>query len=81
MSQYPNLFTPVVAQMVAIGEETGELDSILEELAGFYEEEIDLIMDNLPAIIEPVLILALGVGVGGVAIAIIMPMYSITSAI
>ena len=38
-------------------------------------------MDNLPAIIEPVLILALGVGVGGVAIAIIMPMYSITSAI
>jgi len=78
---YPGLFTPVVAQMVAIGEETGELDSILVELAEFYEEEVDQIMENLPSVIEPLLILVLGVGVGGVAIAIIMPMYSLTSAI
>lgn len=78
---YPHLFTPVVAQMVAIGEETGELDSILVELAEFYEEEVDQIMENLPSIIEPLLILVLGVGVGGVAVAILMPMYSLTSAI
>lgn len=80
IKDYPKLFTPVVAQMVAIGEETGELDNILVELAEFYEEEIDQIMENLPAIIEPLLILALGLGVGGVAVAVIMPMYTITSA-
>lgn len=78
---YPHLFNPVVAQMIAIGEETGELDNILNELAGFYEEEVDLIMENLPSIIEPLLILFLGLGVGGIAVAIIMPMYSITEAI
>jgi len=81
INSYPKLFTPVVAQMVAVGEETGELDNILEELAQFYEEEVDNIMENLPSIIEPVLILVLGLGVGAIAIAIIMPMYSITSSI
>jgi len=77
----PKLFPPVVSQMVAIGEETGELDNILAELAEFYEDEVDQIMENLPAIIEPVLILVLGLGVGGVAVSIIMPMYSLTTAI
>lgn len=79
ITAYPKLFTPVVAQMVAIGEETGELDNILVELAEFYEDEIDQIMENLPALIEPLLILVLGLGVGGVAVAIIMPMYTLTS--
>ena len=79
-AQYPKLFPPMVIQMISIGEETGEIDSILMELAEFYEEEVDQIMENLPAIIEPLLILGLGVGVGGVAVAIIMPMYSLTSA-
>ena len=78
---YPGLFPPVVVQMVAIGEETGELDYVLEELAEFYEGEIDQTMNNLPAIIEPVLILTLGLVVGAMAVAIIMPMYSLTSAI
>ncbi|MEA1963328.1 MAG: type II secretion system F family protein [Patescibacteria group bacterium] len=81
IDSYPKLFTPVVAQMIAVGEETGELDNILVELAEFYEEEVDQVMENLPAIIEPLLILVLGFGVGGVAIAIIMPMYSITESI
>ncbi len=81
VKKYPKLFPPVVTQMIAIGEQTGELDNILIELAEFYEEEVDQIMENLPSIIEPLLILILGVGVGGVAVAIIMPMYSITSAI
>jgi len=80
VAQYPKLFTPIVIQMIAIGEETGELDSILVELAEFYEEEVNQIMENLPAIIEPLLILFLGTAVGGVAVAIIMPMYSLTGA-
>jgi type II secretory pathway component PulF len=66
--------------MISVGEETGELDNILSELAEFYENEIDQIMSNLPSIIEPVLILVLGCGVGAMAVAIIMPMYSITQA-
>jgi len=81
VKQYPTLFPPIVSQMVAIGEETGELDNILIELAEFYEEEVNQVMDNLPAIIEPLLILILGVGVGGVAVAIILPMYKITEAV
>lgn len=78
---YPKLFPPIVTQMVAIGEQTGELDSILQQLAEFYEDEVDQIMQNLPSIIEPLLILILGGGVGAMAVAIIMPMYSVTTSI
>jgi len=67
--------------MVTVGEQTGELDNILQELADFYEDEVDKIMENLPSIIEPILILILGLGVGLMAAAIIMPMYSLTSTI
>ncbi|MFH1427601.1 MAG: type II secretion system F family protein [Patescibacteria group bacterium] len=78
---YPKLFPPVVSQIISVGEETGELDSILAELADFYENEIDQTMESLPSIIEPILILVLGCGIGAMAVAIIMPMYSLTSAI
>lgn len=78
---YPKLFPPVVNQIISVGEETGELDNILAELADFYEGEVDKIMDNLPALIEPLLILVLGFGVGAMAVAIIMPMYTLTSAV
>jgi len=78
LSKYPNLFPPMVIQMVTVGEESGEVDEVLIETANFYEEEIDQIMKNLPQIIEPVLILVLGAGVGGMAVSIIMPLYSIT---
>ena len=81
VANYPKLFPPVVAQMIAVGEDTGELDYILEELAEFYEGEIDQTMNNLPAIIEPILILVLGLVVGGIAVAVIMPMYALTSVI
>jgi len=79
ISLYPNLFPPMVSQMISVGEETGELDNMLQELAEFYEAEVDQIMNNLPSIIEPILILVLGSGVGAMAVAVIMPMYSITS--
>jgi type IV pilus assembly protein PilC len=79
ISLYPKLFPPMVNQMIAVGEETGELDNMLEELAEFYEAEVDQIMNNLPSIIEPILMLILGGAVGTMAVAVIMPMYSITS--
>jgi type IV pilus assembly protein PilC len=81
IATYADLFPPLVTQMVAIGEQTGELDDILGELAEFYEEEVDQVMTNLPSIIEPILILVMGGVVGGMAIAIIMPMYSLSSAV
>jgi type IV pilus assembly protein PilC len=80
VQSYPHLFPPVVSQMMSVGEQTGELDNILAELADFYEGEVSKIMNNLPSIIEPVLMLVLGVVVGGMAVAIIMPMYSLGSA-
>lgn len=75
------LFPPVVIQMVTVGEESGSLDSILEELANFYEDDIDQTMKNLPAIIEPILMLILGAGVAGIAMAVLMPMYSLSQSI
>jgi len=78
LSAYPKLFPPVIIQMISTGEETGQVDNILGELASFYEDEIDQIMKTLPSIIEPVLMVVLGVGVAIMAIAIIMPMYSLT---
>ncbi len=80
-SSYPHLFPPVVSQLTRVGEESGALDHVLSQLAIFYEEEVDQIMKNLPSIIEPLLILILGAGVGAMAVAIIMPMYSLTQTI
>ncbi|MBT4277590.1 type II secretion system F family protein [Candidatus Falkowbacteria bacterium] len=76
-----DIFPPVVTEMVTVGEETGSLDDVLVEMAEFYEDEVDQTMKNLPAIIEPLLILVLGFGVALMAMAIIMPMYSLTETI
>lgn len=78
---YEKLFPPVVLQMIAVGEETGALDTILEESAIFYEDDVNQTMTNLPSIIEPVLMVILGIGVGGMAVAVIMPMYSLSQSI
>lgn len=79
--EHPKLFSPLMIQMVAVGEETGSLDTILEELSTFYEEDVDRTMSNLSTILEPVLMLLLGAGVGGLAVSIILPIYSLTTAI
>lgn len=81
LQDFPKLFPPILIQMTITGEETGKLDNILGELATFYEEEIERIMKTMPSIIEPVLMVVLGGAVGLLAVAIIMPMYSITEKI
>ncbi|MBU4332125.1 type II secretion system F family protein [Patescibacteria group bacterium] len=81
LSQKPALFPPVVTQMVEVGEKTGSLDNILKDLAEFYEEDVNQTMSGLSSIIEPVLILVLGVAVAGMAVAVIMPMYSLSQQI
>lgn len=81
LSPHVNLFPPVVLQMISVGEETGSLDNIMEDSAVFYEDDVSQTMTNLPTLIEPVLMVILGVAVGGMAVAVIMPMYSLSQAI
>ena len=78
LDEKPNLFPPMVVEMVMVGERSGEVDGLLNELANFYGDEVDKTMKNFSTIIEPVIILILGVAVAGMAMAVIMPMYSLT---
>ncbi|MBI3573325.1 MAG: type II secretion system F family protein [Candidatus Kerfeldbacteria bacterium] len=81
LEKYPKLYPPLVQQMVNVGEESGTLDEVSAELAVFYEEDVDQTMANLSTIIEPVLLLFLGAGVAGMAVAILLPMYSLSEQI
>ena len=77
----PDLFPPAVSQMVMVGEKTGELDNVLFELADFYEMEVDQTMYSLPSIIEPLLIVVLGIVVGMIAVAIMLPYYTLIASV
>ncbi|OIO45083.1 hypothetical protein COX24_00510 [bacterium (Candidatus Gribaldobacteria) CG23_combo_of_CG06-09_8_20_14_all_37_87_8] len=68
---------PFVTQMVSTGEETGRLDSVLGDVVSFYSEEVERTADNLTTLLEPFLILSLGIGVGILAIAIFVPLFKI----
>ncbi len=81
LSQYPALYPPLVEQMINVGEESGTLDEVSGELAVFFEEEVDQTMSNLSTIIEPILLLVLGAGVAGMALAILLPIYSLSDQI
>jgi type IV pilus assembly protein PilC len=72
----PNMMT----QMVKVGEETGELGSILKSLSKFYQREVTTAVDTLVGLIEPVRIVGLGVGVGVLLAAVLMPIYNIAAA-
>ncbi|MEN9881083.1 MAG: hypothetical protein RLZZ308_266 [Candidatus Parcubacteria bacterium] len=71
----------ILVQMVHIGEETGELGFILKNLANFYRRELDNAIDSMIALIEPAMIVSLGIGVGVLVSAILLPMYALTEAI
>lgn len=80
LSKYPHLFSYLTTQMIQVGEESGSVESILDELASHYEAEVDDTMKNLSSIIEPVMILVIGGVVGVLAVALISPIYNLTSA-
>lgn len=80
-SKHFHIFPPLVRKMVGVGEKTGKLDSTLLYVGDFYEEEIDSISKNFTTIIEPVLLLSIGLVVGFVALAIISPIYELTGSI
>ncbi len=80
LMKYPKLFDYIVTQMVGVGEESGNVETILGEMAQHYEEEVDDTMRNMSSIIEPVMILVIGGVVGVLAVALISPIYSLTQA-
>ena len=73
------LFTPMMIRMIRVGEETGTLDSSLEQIADFLSEEMDYKVRNMIALMEPALVIAVGGAVGFVAVSVIMPMYGLLS--
>ena len=75
------LFTPLVLQMLAVGEETGAVDEMLEQVGDFYEREVDYDLKNLSAAIEPILILGIGAIVLVLALGVFLPMWDLASAV
>jgi type IV pilus assembly protein PilC len=74
-----NVFPPMVVQMIGVGEATGALDTMLSKIADFYEEEVDLAVAGLLTLLEPVMIALLGGVVGGIVIAMYMPIFGLIS--
>jgi type IV pilus assembly protein PilC len=77
-SKHPEI-PPLLAQMMRVGEETGKLDQVLKALSRFYSREVDSLVDNLVSLIEPMLIIALGLGVGIIVASVLLPIYNIAS--
>lgn len=75
--QKSGIFPPMVVQMVSVGETTGKLDEMFSEVASFYELEIDYFLRNLSSSLEPILLLAMGVMVGFIALAVLMPVFNL----
>jgi type IV pilus assembly protein PilC len=75
------IFPPMVVQMMAVGEETGALDTMLSKVADFYDREIDATVEALTSLIEPLLIILMGTTVGGILVALYLPMFNIASLI
>lgn len=75
------IFPPIVAQMLSVGEETGQTDKVLVKVADFYEEEVDVAIDGLSSIIEPVMIVFMGGMVGVIAASVMMPIANISNSI
>jgi len=75
------LFPPMVTQMVRVGEETGELEKMLGKIADFYEDEVDSSIATLTSIIEPLMMIAVGIMVGVIIIAMYLPMFKLLTLI
>jgi type IV pilus assembly protein PilC len=79
--QQVNMWPHMVQQMVAIGEEAGSMDAMLAKVADFYEEEVDNLVDNLSSLMEPMIMVILGTLVGGLVVAMYLPIFKLGSAI
>ncbi|RMF71820.1 MAG: type II secretion system F family protein, partial [Acidobacteria bacterium] len=75
------VFPDMVVQMIAVGEQTGAMDTMLSKIADFYEDEVDEATANLLSLLEPVMIVFLGTVIGGIVISMYLPMFSLISKI
>jgi type IV pilus assembly protein PilC len=75
------VFPPMVTQMVAIGERTGQMDSMLEKVSDFYDEQVDAAVAALTSVLEPIIVIFMGVIIGGILIAMYLPMFDLISVI
>lgn len=75
------VFPPMVISMIAVGEQTGGLDEMLSKIADFYDDEVDAAVGNLLAMLEPIMIVFLGVVVGGMIVAMYLPIFDIMDAV
>ena len=74
-----HVFPPMVTQMISVGESTGALDTMLAKIAEFYEEEVDTAVAGLLTLLEPIMIAILGVVLGGIVIAMYLPIFDLIS--
>ncbi|QQS22797.1 type II secretion system F family protein [bacterium] len=74
-------FPPLVTQMVRVGEQTAELDTILLKLANFYEKEVDAQISTLSSLLEPIIMVILGIGVGLLVAGVLLPIYNLASSV
>jgi type IV pilus assembly protein PilC len=79
--QTSGVFPAMVCQMISVGESTGALDAMLEKIADFYDEEVDQAVENLTAMIEPMMIVFLGIIVGGLIVSMYLPIFKIAGTI
>lgn len=75
------IFPPMVVQMIQVGESTGALDTMLNKIADFYDEDVDSLVTNLTAMMEPLIMMVLGVILGGLIIAMYLPIFKLGSAV
>lgn len=79
LAESDDIFPPVVANMIAVGEQTAQLDSLTGKIADYYEEEVDNYVKNLMKMLEPIIMVTIGVVVGGMVAAIMLPIMDLTS--
>jgi type IV pilus assembly protein PilC len=76
-----NVFPSMVLQMCAIGEEAGALDAMLGKVADFYEQEVDEAVDSLSSLMEPMIMVVLGTLIGGIVVAMYLPIFKMGQAV
>lgn len=81
LKKYPHIFSPILIQMAVVGEKSGRLGSILMNVVKFFRSELERTLDKYISMIEPILIIVMGVGVGGLVAAVLLPIYNISMSV